>query len=45
MLPISVQKTNSLVMYSNVMNKFKWGNFKHAGYLDQQSTSMFYPQL
>jgi hypothetical protein len=37
-------KTNSLVMYSNVMNKFKWGNFKHVKYLDQQSSSMFYPQ-
>ena len=21
-------KTNSLVMYDNMMNKFKWGNFK-----------------
>jgi len=38
-------KTNSLVMYANIMNKFKWGNFKHAKYLDQQSTSIFYPQL
>jgi len=38
-------KTNSLVMYDNMMNKFKWGNYKNAKYLDQQSTSMFYPQL
>ena len=37
--------TNSLVMYDNMMNKFKWGNFKTAKYLDQQSTSMFYPQM
>jgi hypothetical protein len=40
-----LSKTNSLVMYANMMNKFKWGNFKHAKYLDQQSTSIFYPQL
>ena len=38
-------KTNSLVMYNNVVNKFKWGNYKNARYLDQQSTSLFYPQL
>jgi hypothetical protein len=38
-------KTNSLVMYDNMMNKFKWGNFKTAKYLDAQSTSVFYPQL
>jgi hypothetical protein len=37
-------KTNSLVMYNNVVNKFKWGNYNHAKYLDQQSTSLFYPQ-
>ncbi|UOE47140.1 DUF2723 domain-containing protein [Mucilaginibacter sp. SMC90] len=40
-----LSKTNSLVMYSNVMNKFKFGNFKTARYLDQQSTQVFYPQL
>ncbi|WP_342648034.1 hypothetical protein [Mucilaginibacter sp. CSA2-8R] len=34
---------NTLVMYDNVMNKFKWGNMKHARLLDQQSTSLFYP--
>lgn len=27
------------------MNKFKWGNYKHAKYLDQQSSALFYPQL
>jgi len=32
-------------MYDNMMNKFKWGNYKKAKYLDQQSTSIFYPQL
>jgi hypothetical protein len=38
-------KINSLVMYDNVMNKFKFGNFKTAKYLDQQSQTMFYPVL
>jgi len=40
-----LSKTNSPVMYDNMMNKFKWGNYKKAKYLDQQSTSIFYPQL
>jgi hypothetical protein len=38
-------KTNSLVMYNNMMTKFKWGNYKTAKYLDQQSTQIFFPQL
>ncbi len=38
-------KTNSLVMYTNMMTKFKWGNYKTAKYLDQQSTQVFFPQL
>ncbi len=38
-------KTNSLVMYDNMMNKFRYGNFKHARYLDHESTSMFYPVM
>ena len=38
-------KTNSLVMYNNMMTKFKWGNYKTAKYLDQQSTQVFFPQL
>ena len=36
-------KSNTMVMYNNVMNKFKWGNMKKATYLDQQSTALFYP--
>jgi hypothetical protein len=28
-----LSKTNSLVMYDNMMNKFKYGNFKTARYL------------
>ncbi|HEY2582259.1 MAG TPA: DUF2723 domain-containing protein [Mucilaginibacter sp.] len=35
-------KTNSLVMYNNVVNKFKFGNYKHAKYLDNVSTTQFY---
>jgi hypothetical protein len=38
-------KTNTLVMYDNMMNKFKWGNFKTAKYLDPESTTMFYPVM
>ncbi|RYD94793.1 MAG: hypothetical protein EOP54_16880, partial [Sphingobacteriales bacterium] len=38
-------KINSLVMYDNVMNKFKFGNYKHARFLDEQSVTMFYPVL
>jgi len=38
-------KINSLAMYDNVMNKFKFGNFKHARYLDHESTTMFYPVM
>jgi hypothetical protein len=32
-------------MYDNVMNKFKFGKFKTAKYLDHESTSMFYPVM
>jgi hypothetical protein len=38
-------KINSLVMYNTVVNKFKFGNFKHARYLDHESTTMFYPVM
>ena len=40
-----LSKTNSLVMYDNMMNKFKYGNFKTAKYLDHESTNMFYPVM
>lgn len=39
------EKVNTMVMYDNVMNKFKWGNFKTAKYLDHESTNMFYPVM
>ncbi len=38
-------KTNSLVMYNNVVNKFKFGNFKQARYLDNVSAQQFYPNM
>ncbi|WEA02428.1 DUF2723 domain-containing protein [Mucilaginibacter sp. SJ] len=40
-----LSKTNTDVMYDNVMNKFKFGKFKTAKYLDHESTSMFYPVM
>ncbi|MBE7176582.1 MAG: DUF2723 domain-containing protein [Mucilaginibacter polytrichastri] len=38
-------KTNSPVMYENVMNRFRWGNMKHARYLDPLSTTFFMPVM
>jgi hypothetical protein len=38
-------KVNSMVMYNNIMNKFKFGQFKTAKFLDHESTTMFYPVL
>lgn len=38
-------KVNPMVMYNNVTNKFKWGNFKTAKYLDHESLTMFYPLI
>ena len=32
------EQVNAPVLYNNVMNKFKWGNIKHAKYLDPQSS-------
>ena len=32
-------------MYDNMMNKFKYGEFKTATYLDHESTTMFYPVM
>jgi len=40
-----MSKVNTAVMYDNVMNKFKFGNFKTAKYLDHESTTMFYPVM
>jgi len=38
----SATKTNSLVMYDNMMHKFRYGNYKHARYLDDVSKTQFY---
>ena len=35
-------KTNSLVMYNNVVNKFKFGNYKHTRYMDDVAKTQFY---
>ncbi|RFZ82020.1 DUF2723 domain-containing protein [Mucilaginibacter terrenus] len=40
-----LSKTNTMVMYNNMMTKFKYGNFKTAKYLDHESRNMFYPVL
>ena len=40
-----MEKVNTDSMYNAVMNKFKWGNFKTAKYLDHESTTMFYPVM
>lgn len=40
-----LEKTNTLVMYKNMMEKYKWGNMKHARYLDHESSTMFYPLI
>jgi len=39
------EKSNVLVEYDNIMNKFKWGNMKNAKYLDHESNTMFYPLI
>ena len=41
----AIETTNSLVMYNNIMNKFKWGNFKTAHYLDDVSLNQFFPLI
>lgn len=35
-----LELTNTDVMYNNMMTKFKWGNMKHATYLDPESVRM-----
>jgi len=39
------EKVNSMVMYNNLMNKFKFGQIKTAKFLDHESTTMFYPVM
>lgn len=40
-----LEATNSQKMYDNMVNKFKYGNFKTAKYLDHESLTMFYPLI
>jgi len=40
-----LDKTNTMAMYKNVMEKYKWGNMKNARYLDHESSTMFYPLI
>jgi hypothetical protein len=40
-----LEATNTLKMYDNLVNKFKYGNFKKASYLDHESLTMFYPLI
>jgi drug/metabolite transporter (DMT)-like permease len=40
-----LEATNSMVMYNNLFNKFKYGNFKTASYLDHESLNQFYPLI
>jgi hypothetical protein len=40
-----MENTNTLRMYDNVINKFKYGNMKKASYLDHESLTMFYPLI
>ncbi|MBD1392558.1 DUF2723 domain-containing protein [Mucilaginibacter glaciei] len=37
-----LETSNTNVMYANVMNKFKYGNFKTAKNLDHESLTLFY---
>ena len=39
------ENTNTLVMYDNMINKYKWGNMKDAKYLDSQTVQLFYPMI
>jgi hypothetical protein len=38
-----LEATNTMTMYDNMMNKFRWGNMKTARYLDHESLVYFYP--
>ncbi|TWR29219.1 DUF2723 domain-containing protein [Mucilaginibacter pallidiroseus] len=40
-----LEASNTLIMYNNMVNKFKYGNFKTARNLDHESTTLFYPLM
>jgi hypothetical protein len=39
------ENSNTLIMYNNMINKYKYGNFKNAKYLDHESLNLFYPLI
>jgi hypothetical protein len=39
------ENSNTLIMYNNMINKYKYGNFKTAKYLDHESLNLFYPLI
>ncbi|RYU90258.1 DUF2723 domain-containing protein [Mucilaginibacter terrigena] len=39
------ENSNTLIMYNNMVNKYKYGNFKTAKYLDHESLNLFYPLI
>src|SRR5205085_2810331 len=39
------ENTNTLLMYNNMVNKYRYGNYKTARYLDHESLNLFYPLI
>jgi hypothetical protein len=39
------ENSNTLLMYNNMVNKYRYGNFKTAKYLDHESLTLFYPLI
>ncbi|TSD63279.1 DUF2723 domain-containing protein [Inquilinus sp. KBS0705] len=39
------ENTNTMIMYNNMMNKYKYGNMKNAKYLDHESLTLFNPLI
>jgi hypothetical protein len=39
----ALESSNTMIMYNNMMTKFKFGNFKTAKNLDHESLTLFYP--
>ncbi|MFD0763814.1 DUF2723 domain-containing protein [Mucilaginibacter lutimaris] len=39
------ENSNTLKMYDNMVNKYKYGNYKTARYLDHESLNLFYPLI
>lgn len=39
------ENSNTLIMYNNMINKYRYGNYKTAKYLDHESLNLFYPLI